>query len=118
MTTAIASHFDVDEMDGLRTRLGLTNAELATIIGVDQATAYRWRQGDSSPRAVYRSQLAQLLEMQHLMQRVFAGPDLARAWLRTSLPESLGGTVTPMDVLLQHRIDRVVNTLQFIARGA
>jgi DNA-binding XRE family transcriptional regulator len=118
MATAIAHQFDLGALDGLQRKLGLTQEELAAIIGVDYTTLYRWRKGKSVPRGVYRSQLAQLSDMLDLMQRVFAGPDVARFWLREALPESLGGDSTPMDILWQGRIDKVVNTLQFIARGA
>jgi hypothetical protein len=52
-----------------------------------------------------------------LLRATFAGPDLARAWLDTSLPASLGGQ-TPAAVLRDGGIARVIALLEHLARGA
>jgi uncharacterized protein (DUF2384 family) len=64
------------------------------------------------------SRILQVQDIFDLLRSVFAGADLARTWLRTARPESLGGQRTPMEVMLAGRADRVLNTLDFIARGA
>lgn len=118
MTSTLAGQSDLEAMESLRGKLRLEQTELAKIIGVDPATIYRWRQGESRPRAIYRSRLVQLQEVFELLTQLFAGPKLAREWLRTATPESLGGSQTPIEVMLGGRIDRVLNTLHFVARGA
>lgn len=98
-------------------RLSLGRQELADILGVDQSTLYRWRQGASSPRGLARARLTQVEELFELLRRLFAGPDLARAWLREAKPESLGGWVTPLEMLKANRIDRVLALLNALAAG-
>ena len=118
MTTLTANDINLGEVESAGGKLGLTQAELAAIIGVDHSTLYRWRKGESNPRAMCVSRIRQVQEIFELLRSVFDGPDLARQWLRTARPESLGGQKTPMDVMLGGRADRVLNTLDFIARGA
>jgi len=100
---------------GEQLKLGLQ--DLADMIGVDQSTLYRWRQGASSPRGMARSRLAQVVELLELLRRLFAGPDVARTWLHEATPKSLGGRDTPLDVLREGRIDRVLAVLNSLAAG-
>jgi hypothetical protein len=117
MTTAAGAHIDLRKLEQIRERLRLEWSELAAIIGVDQSTLYRWRHGETSPRPLAWSRLAQLDEMMQLFHRLFAGADRAREWLRESTPEMLGGQ-TPLAVMRAGRIDRVLTFLHFLARGA
>lgn len=50
-------------LKSLRTRLGLSAAELATLLGVTGQSIYNWEQKKSTPRA---AQLAQLAELRSL----------------------------------------------------
>lgn len=111
------AHIDLDALEGVRSRLRLGWEDLAAIIGVDQSTLYRWRQRASSPRPVYQSRLQQLAELVDLLPRLFAGPDLAREWLHSARPESLGGKQTPLEMMRSGRIDRVLLLLYSLARG-
>jgi len=117
MTTAAGAQIDLGKLERMRARLRLDWADLASIIGVDQSTLYRWRQGETSPRPLAWTRLAQLDEMMQLLQRLFAGSDRAREWLHASTPEMLGGQ-TPLVVMRAGRIDRVLTLLHFLARGA
>jgi DNA-binding transcriptional regulator YiaG len=47
-------------LKSLRTRLGLSAAELATLLGVTGQSVYNWEQKKSTPRAAQLTQLAQL----------------------------------------------------------
>lgn len=47
----------------LRTRLGLSAAELAALLGVTGQSVYNWEQKKSTPRAAQLAQLAQLRSM-------------------------------------------------------
>lgn len=118
MTTAMQARFDVQDLEALSTQLHLEWRDLAAILGVDQSTLWRWRRGESRPRPLAQSRLTQLGELRELLRRLFAGPDLARAWLHEAHPEMLGGSATPFAVLRSGRIDRVLTLLHFLARGA
>lgn len=117
MTTATRLRLDLQALEQMRDKLHLEWSDLAATFGVDQSTLYRWRHGESAPRPLAVSRLAQLDELGAMLPRLFAGPDLARAWLTTTTPEMLGGA-TPLDVMRSGRIDRVLTLLHFLARGA
>lgn len=118
MATTTAVDADLRVLDQAYTRLKLSWADIAAVMGVDESTVHRWRSGTSAPRPMARSRLAQLQETLDFLKRLFAGPDLARAWLTGKRPKSLGGTDTPLDVMRAGRIDRVLTLLHFLARGA
>lgn len=118
MTTSAAAGTDLQAVDRFHKLLGLEYTDIAATIGVDQSTLYRWRQGEATPRPMAVSRLVQLGEMLQLLRRVFAGSDRAREWLREARPEMLGGTKTPLDVMREGRVDRVLTLLHFLARGA
>lgn len=117
MTTATHAHPDIQNLDAVGAQLRLEWADLAAILGVDQSTLWRWRRGESRPRPLAQSRLAQLGELREMLRRLFAGPDLAREWVHTARPEMLGGADTPLAVMRAGRIDRVLTVLHFLARG-
>ncbi|WP_353268091.1 antitoxin Xre/MbcA/ParS toxin-binding domain-containing protein [Gemmatimonas sp.] len=117
MTTATDHELNLEALSKRGEKLGLELQELAGILGVDQSTFYRWRHGQAAPRALAMSRIEQTQELFELLRRLFAGPDLARTWLRTAKPASLGGAATPIDVMLQGRIDRVLAVLHTLASG-
>lgn len=118
MPTLTRSAPGVDAVVKIQSRLKLGDAEVADTLGVDQSTYYRWREHQSSPGPMARSRIAQLQDVMELMRGLFPGADLARKWLRTAKPEMLGGDATPIAVMRQGRIDRVLTVLTFVARGA
>ena len=118
MPTAATAGVNLKGLNVLRDRLQLEWGEIADIVGVDPSTLHRWRTGESRPRPLARTRLAQVDELLQLIPRIFAGPDLARQWIRTATPEMLGGKSTPIDVMKAGRIDRVLALLQFMGRGA
>lgn len=91
--------------------------DLASIVGVDQSTLYRWRHDATTPRKSMRVPLRQFAEMHLLLRRLFDGPDLAREWIHHALPESFGGKTTPIAMLRSGRIDRVLSLLERLAAG-
>lgn len=54
------TRFVAKGLKSLRTRLGLSAAELASLLGVTGQSVYNWEQKKSTPRAAQLSQLAQL----------------------------------------------------------
>jgi transcriptional regulator with XRE-family HTH domain len=118
MGTVTGHTVGLNAIEEIKQQLKLTDSEVAAIVGVNTSTLWRWREERVTPRGITRSRLAQLEELRNLLRQVFDGPDLAREWLRSSHPDMLGGRVTPMEVMLEGRIDRVLTVLQFLARGA
>ena len=118
MTAIPGHHIDLKAVEQMRDKLQLEWGDLAATIGVDQSTLYRWRHAEAFPRPMAWSRLAQLDELVQLLHRLFAGPDLAREWLKEARPEMLGGQQTPLEVMRAGRIDRVLTVLHFLARGA
>ena len=118
MGTVTRGHLDLRTLERVRDKLQLDWADIAAALSVDQSTVYRWRHGEAAPRPMALSRLAQLEELMELMQRIFAGPDLAREWLNQARPDALGGHQTPLEVMRTGRIDRVLRVLHFLARGA
>ena len=114
MATATHSNLDIQNLDSLADQLRLEWGDLAAVLGVDQSTLWRWRRGESRPRPLSLSRLAQLGELREMLRRLFAGPDLAREWLQTARPEMLGGSETPLAVMRAGRIDRVLTVLHFL----
>ena len=117
MAIATDSGIDLGALERTGRQLGLGLQDIARIIGVDQSTLYRWRRGMSVPRAVLQTRIIQFAEMFELLRRLFAGPDLARRWIHEAKPESLGGDVTPLDVMRNGRIDRVLLLLHTLSVG-
>lgn len=118
MPTVTGAGLNVNNLDRFRSKLGLDWDDIAAIVGVNRSTIHRWRSQEASPRPIAWTRIVQLSELTQLLPRIFAGPDLARAWLRESKPELLGGKTTPLEVMREGRIDRVLTVLQFLARGA
>lgn len=54
------TRFVAKGLKSLRTRLGLSAAELASLLGVTGQSVYNWEQKKSTPRAAQLTQLAQL----------------------------------------------------------
>jgi transcriptional regulator with XRE-family HTH domain len=118
MTTTLTPALDLKALERLREKLELDWVDLADTIGVDQSTLFRWRRGESSPRPMAWTRLEQLKELMQVLQRVFAGSDRAREWLKAAKPEAFDGEKTPLEVMKAGRIDKVLTVLHFLARGA
>lgn len=118
MPTIAGTGGSLRSLERARAKLQLDWDEIAAVVGVDRSTIHRWRTQESVPRRMAWSRLAQLEDLLQMLARVFAGPDVARTWIRDSRPDTLGGRVTPLDVMKSGRIDKVLGLLQFLARGA
>lgn len=119
MTSSATPALDVSLAKALRAaqQLRIGYDDLASILGVDQSTLYRWRHDATTPRRSMRVPLQQFTEMHQLLRRLFDGPDLAREWIHHAAPESFGGKTTPIAILRSGRIDRVLAILQTLAAG-
>lgn len=90
-----ARHLDVD---ALRTTLGLTQAQLASAIGVSERTVQNWEAGRVSPQAERR--VRDLVELKELLDRYIA-PDALQQWL-ISPNETFAGDA-PRDWIIEGR---------------
>jgi DNA-binding XRE family transcriptional regulator len=117
MTPAVDADIDVQALERVRAKLRLEWTDLAATIGVDQSTLYRWRNGEATPRPIAASRLVQIGELMQMLRRLFAGPDLTRAWLKTAKPEMLEKQ-TPLAVMRAGRIDRVLTLLHITAKSS
>lgn len=119
MATGTGTRIDADVavLEDVSEKLKLRWSDIAQIIRVDESTVHRWKKGDVAPQPGARSRIAQFRELLELLARTFDGPDLARRWLKEKRPQALGGNVTPLEVMLAGRLDRVVGLLHFLGRG-
>jgi DNA-binding transcriptional regulator YiaG len=117
MATRTAHNLELEEIGAAANKLGLTKAELATILGVDYSTLYRWLDRESTPRGMAISRIHMVQDIFESLRSVFDGPDLAQTWLRNAKPATLGGQITPLECMVNGRPDKVLNTLDFITRG-
>lgn len=84
-----------DDVKALREGLGLTQEELARLIGVSGRTVSRWETGDSEPTALALKGIRRWQRVLARLQEIFK-PEAVPRWLH--LPnESLGGK-TPFEV--------------------
>jgi hypothetical protein len=66
--------------------LGLDWTEVATAVGADRRTIYRWRQGRSAPSAEHRDRIEDMRELRFLLETVLPEHDARLEWLYDSLP--------------------------------
>lgn len=86
------------DTEALRTVLGLTQAQLASAIGVSERTVQNWEAGSASPQAERR--LRDLVELKEMLDRFIAG-DALQQWL-ISPNEAFAGDA-PRDWIIQGR---------------
>ena len=109
---------DLSGLEHFKRQLDLDWDDVAEIVGVDRSTLHRWLSGEASPQPLAWSRLAEIGDVLQALHRTFAGPDLAREWLRSARPKGLGGRSTPLEIMKAGRIDRVLGLLQSLGRGA
>jgi transcriptional regulator with XRE-family HTH domain len=103
-----------DALDRLAADLGLSEAELASALGVAAETVARWRRGDESPDQEARQRLDRLVALYYHLRETLA-PEAVPGWLRWT-PEYLGG-ITPADAIASGQGDRVEALLTIIDYG-
>ena len=103
-------------LDRLARDLGLSNTELATVLGVAPDLLARWRAGQAAPADEAKQRLVQLQDLHWHLCDTFITPTAIPEYLRTPLPYL--GRQTPVDALLAGRIDRVEAALEALDSGA
>jgi hypothetical protein len=101
-------------LERLKRELGLSTAELATLLNVTTERLALWQTGAERPVPAERARLDELLSLDvHLHETITA--DGIPRWLRRN-NHYLGG-VTPVEVMMTGRFDRVDNALGIIDHG-
>ncbi len=102
-------------LDGLETTLGITDAQLAQIVGTDRRTVRRWRAGETFPQHDSRERLAALGDLVRRLGESFGSSPGAHRWLHTE--SGYFGGLRPIDALLSGRVDRVEAALEALDAG-
>lgn len=82
------------ELHTLRETLGLTQGELARLLGVSARTVSRWEQGESEPQALSVREIRRWLKLKERMRELFTEEGLA-AWFHA--PHAALGGQTPFE---------------------
>jgi putative toxin-antitoxin system antitoxin component (TIGR02293 family) len=105
-----------DAVDKVKTHAGLTDAEIARLLGIGEATLRRARASRSALDPPTSDRLYRLSKLLAVAEEVLAGMDNAMTWLRRAQP-GLRGKV-PLDLLVtQAGADQVETLLRRIDYG-
>lgn len=99
----------------LASSLGITEAQLAAILGVQPRTVERWRAEDTFPQHESRVRLEALGSLVDRLHGSFTSPEAAIGWLHSE--SGYFGGLTPLDALLRGRIDLVDAALEAMDSG-
>jgi transcriptional regulator with XRE-family HTH domain len=105
------------ELDAIRRVFGVTQAEIATILGTTPRTVSRWRSTSAAhvaPRPAAARSLRELARLRWLLETEL-GEDASRRWLSTPNPALRGQA--PLDVLLTGDRDRVLGLVVSLGEG-
>jgi transcriptional regulator with XRE-family HTH domain len=104
-----------EQLEHLKTSLGVSNDELAQVLGTDRKTVYRWLADESFPQAHNRARLDALETLVDRLDESFKTPEGALAWLHAE--NGYFGGLKPIDALLRGRIDAVGAALEALDSG-
>ena len=104
-----------EQLERLKSSLGISYEELAQALGTDRKTVYRWLAEETFPRAQNRVRLDALESLVTRLDETFKTPHGAVAWLHA--PSGYFGGLRPVDALLRGRIDAVDAALEALDSG-
>ena len=105
------------ELDAIRSVFGVSQAEIATILGTTPRTVSRWRSTSAAhvaPRPAAARSLRELARLRWLLETE-VGQDASARWLRT--PNAALRGQAPLDVLLAGDQDRVLGLVVSLGEG-
>jgi hypothetical protein len=103
-----------DSVDRLQNALGLSDQEIACVLGFEQCLNSGWRLGRAARSRLCHERLRQLEALETRLRETFEG-DSVRRWLRSE-NRYLGGHA-PIDLLVTGRFDRVHTALEALDSG-
>lgn len=105
-----------DTIDQARQIFGLDYVEVASALGVDRRTVFRYRTNGSVPSPDVRAKLGKMREIAHLLDAVFASHDAQLEWLYSPVPLLRGRR--PIDLVREGELDEVLSVLAGVQTGA
>jgi putative toxin-antitoxin system antitoxin component (TIGR02293 family) len=105
-----------DTIDQAHQLFGLDYVEVASALGVDRRTIFRYRTDGSVPSPDIRARLGKIREIAHLLNAVFASHDAQLQWLYSPVPLLRGRR--PIDLIRQGELDEVLSVLAGVYTGA
>jgi hypothetical protein len=105
-----------ETLDWAREQLSLEWTDVASAVGADRRTIYRWRHGVSAPSPEHRDRIEDLRELRFLLETVFPDAEARVEWLHSSVPLLRGRT--PLSIIRGGRLDDVIGVLAGIESGA
>ncbi|MBN1427363.1 MAG: DUF2384 domain-containing protein [Anaerolineae bacterium] len=105
-----------DTIDQAREIFGLDYVEVASALGVDRRTIFRYRANSSVPSPDVRARLGKIREIAHLLNAVFANHEVQLEWLYSPVPLLKGHR--PIDLIRQGELDEVLSVLAGVQTGA
>lgn len=96
--------------------IGLTYAEIGSILEVSEPTRRRWRSHDHQPRASQNARMEDLYEFRQVLTKVYREADDRREWLNS--PSRMLRGRTPISFLRTGKLSRVVSVLAALESGA
>jgi len=103
-----------ERIDRIRENTGLSQEEVARIVGTTARTVARWATGANTPRGETRDRLLELAAVTQQLSKVMT-PEAAAAWLYE--PNPLIGNSRPADLVRQGRAASVLDLIDAIADG-
>ena len=102
-------------MDEAQASLGLSTAELATLLNVDRRTILRYRRELSAPSEEVRERIQALRDLIYLLDEVFPTREAAQDWLYSPVPSLRARR--PIDLLRAGSLDEVASELAGLDSG-
>ena len=96
--------------------MGLTNNQLAHIIGVSESSLYRYKRGDQAPSPKVQRKLSSLRELHQLLTLLFESDSASAEWLYTAVP--LLDDQRPIDLVREGELEPVIGVLYALKEGA
>lgn len=104
-----------EQLERLKSSLGISYEELAQVLGTDRKTVYRWLADETFPQAHNRDRLDALEALVDRLDDSFKTPEGAATWLHSK--SGYFGGLRPIDALLRGRIDAVNAALEALGSG-
>ncbi len=96
--------------------LGLNNNEVASALGVNRRTLYRYKNHENAPSPEVREKLGKLRVIAQLLSEIFIDKEAQFSWLYSPVPMLRGQL--PIDRILSGELDEVVSVLAGLHSGA
>jgi uncharacterized protein (DUF2384 family) len=95
--------------------LGLNNAQVASAIGVNERTLYRYKSAENAPSPAVVDQLSKLREITQLLSEIFTDKNAQFEWLYSAAPVFRGQR--PIDMIKKGDLDKVISILSGVQSG-